>query len=135
MIRIVKAYKEDNCWYIDDDNGFSKSENELVAGIPELIELIAGRKAAKVEIKYSDEFFNGSKKLSLIHTNEEGSTYRYLDNKNQSHEGWLCPVFFWYFEKPPKHLYINIIQIDELEDLPVVENNHSLFHKILKEMK
>lgn len=34
----LKAYMDpDGRWYVDDQNGFTKEENELVCGVPEAI--------------------------------------------------------------------------------------------------
>ncbi|HET7838244.1 MAG TPA: DUF6717 family protein [Rectinemataceae bacterium] len=102
----VRAYRDEEGWFIDDDNGFSKSDNELIAGIPKIIELMAGSDARRVRIRYSDRPFKDAKLLSLLHSNELGATYQYDDG--ELHEGWLCPVFFWYFKEAPARLYVRI---------------------------
>lgn len=53
LISTVQAYKDGSCRYIDDNNGFSKAENQLVGGIPELIEFLVPD-AISVKIQYSD---------------------------------------------------------------------------------
>jgi len=103
----VHALKETGYWYIDDDNGFSKADNQLVAGIPEIIELLAGTSTSRVSIEYADESFSGSICLTLISTTSSGSTYRGTIN-GKVMEGWLCPVFFYYFKKAPEKLYVRI---------------------------
>ena len=108
---VIQAYKENKSWYVDDDNGFSKADNQLVGGVPEIIEFLAGTSTRRVRIEYCDEPFENSKKMMLVATSKTGSTYTYTDEKGQSHAGWLCPVFFWYFPKAPEHLYITVTPI------------------------
>ena len=105
----VKAYKDpDGRWYVDDDNGFSKAENEFVAGVPEFIELLAGPDSNSVKIKYSESIFAGSQKaLMLEETDPTGSTYSYVHNAKEERL-WLCSVFFWYFKKAPEMLFVQI---------------------------
>lgn len=104
----VQAYKdEDGRWYVKDSNGFSKSENELVAGVPELIESLApGSKLVK--IKYSESIFTGSQRvLTSESENAAGATYSYVHNLVE-HKIWLCSVFFWYFKSAPFMLFVQI---------------------------
>lgn len=104
----VKAYKENGKWYINDMNGYSKEANELVDGMPQLIEHFVGKETQYVSITYSDKEFGNSKVLSLVSTDEFGTWYEYVDERNVPHVGWLCPVFFWYFAKPPEKLYVDV---------------------------
>jgi len=104
----VRAYKEDGKWYIRDRNGYSKGANELVDGIPQLIEYFVGQATKHVSITYSDKDFENSRTLSLVSTDDYGTWYEYIDERNVPHVGWLCPVFFWYFEKPPEKLYFEV---------------------------
>lgn len=102
----VMAYKENGKWYIKDLNGYSKEANELVDGIPQLIEHFVGQEARTVTITYSDMEFEDSKVLNLVSTDEFGSWYEHIDERNVPHAGWLCPVFLWYFPRPPEELYV-----------------------------
>ena len=104
----VKAYKDDDGrWYVSDNNGFSKAENEFVDGVPELIEVLAPN-SKLVKIKYSESIFTGSQKtLSLKSENSAGATYDYVHNAKEC-QLWLCPVFFWYFKKAPEMLFVQI---------------------------
>lgn len=103
----VHAFKDKACWYVDDANGFSKADNQLVGGVPEIIECIAGKAATRVSIDFSIEPFADSVCLSLLSGTTTGSTYRgTIDGREM--EGWLCPVFFHYFKEAPQRLYIKI---------------------------
>jgi len=78
-----------------------------VKGIPEIIEQLAGKSTSRVSIEYADEPFADSTCLNLISTTSSGSTYRGTINRKEM-EGWLCPVFFYYFKKAPEKLYFRI---------------------------
>jgi len=104
----VQAYKDDDGrWYVKDNNGYSKAENELVAGVPELIETLApGSKLVK--IRYSESIFTGSQSVLISESeNAAGATYRYTHNQVE-HKIWLCHVFFWYFKSVPFMLFVQI---------------------------
>ena len=109
--RTVHAMKDDGYWYVDDDNGFSKADNQLVAGIPEIIECLAGGDASRVSIDYSDEPFPNAICLTLVSGSTTGSTYRGTINGTEM-EGWLCPVFFHYFKEAPEKLYVRISRVN-----------------------
>jgi hypothetical protein len=47
--------------------------------------------------------------LTLKSGNTSGSTYRGTINGIEM-EGWLCPVFIYYFKKAPEKLYVRIAQ-------------------------
>ncbi len=104
---IVKAYKDSEGWFISDSNGFSKAQNQLIGGVPELIEHFVGA-STKIMIKYSSVKFQDAITCDLIETRPSGSTYRYHEG-NVDYKFWLCPVFFWYFKNPPKTLFVLIV--------------------------
>jgi hypothetical protein len=105
--RFVFAYKDSTGWFIDDTNGFSKADNQLIAGIPEIIEELVGNKVSRVRINYSDSIFDGASTLKLISSSSTGSVYEGTINGREL-RGWLCPVFFYYFSSPPEKLHIRI---------------------------
>ena len=108
MIRIVYAVKEEGEWYIDDENDFRKEENLLVAGIPRIIEALAGSLARRVRIEYSDSAFPEALPMRLVSTNALGSTYSTVIDGAEM-EGWLCPVFYHYFKAAPEGLHVRIV--------------------------
>jgi len=103
----ISAIKEDDYWYVDDDNGFSKDDNLLVAGVPEIIEGIVGKSTNRVCIEMSDSFFQDSLAVTLQSSSDTGSVYA-LSMNGQTMTGWLCPVFFHYFKIAPSVLYLTI---------------------------
>jgi hypothetical protein len=108
---IITAYKEDNKWYVKDFNGYSKNANELVDGVPELIQFLVGKEISKVKIEYRRNDFPEAIKLELVSTDDFGSYYQHIDKRGVPHMGWFCPVFFWYFKEPPENLYCRIQSI------------------------
>lgn len=109
----VVAYKDAGRWYVADFNGYSRDANELVDGIPQLIEHFVGPEAARVRIDYDERPFEGAKTLTLVATDEFGTWYEYRDERDVPHMGWLCPVFFWYFARPPAKLYALVSAVPE----------------------
>ena len=103
----IYAIKDDGYWYVDDDNGFSKDDNLLVAGVPEIVESIVGRLCNRICIEMSDSYFPDSLTVTLQSTSSTGSIYAMTMN-GQTMTGWLCPVFFHYFMTAPSVLYITI---------------------------
>jgi len=49
----VHAQKESGYWYIDDDYGFSKADNQLIGGVPEIIDHLVGINFAMLVIHTS----------------------------------------------------------------------------------
>ena len=100
----IKAYREEDRWFVKDMNGFSKDDNELVLGVPEFIEKYGGQNAELIRITYSVKPMKGSVYLKRLRTSFMGTTYQYDGDQ----ELWLCPVLFWYFPEAPKALYVKI---------------------------
>ena len=123
-MKLVHAYKDSRRWYVDDKNGFTKDENQLVAGVPQLIELFVGKSAVYVEIKYDINYFEGSLKLTKEKELSSGTFYSYIYNGTKN-TCWLCPVFFWYFKQPPSNLYIYVRESTDA-DVEIIE---SFFNK------
>ena len=109
-----EAFKEGRRWYVDDNNGYDKDDNELVAGVPQTIEALAGRDAKRVEITASDTMFNGAVPIHLTDGNSAGGVEYEITIKGKSHVMWLCKVFWSYFDKrvgAPETLYVRIRKV------------------------
>ncbi len=105
----LKAYKEDERYYIDDpSNGFSKDDNELVDGVPEMIAALASAEAERLVITAGDEAFPGAVRLDLGNPDIGGGVTYTLSHGGVVIEGWLCKVFWHYFAKAPKKLFVLI---------------------------
>lgn len=109
--RTVFAVKEGRLWYIDDDNGFSHEDNLLVAGIPEIIEAMAGPAATRVRMEYSTEPRAGALHLRLVSSPSSGSVYS-TSIGGRPMTGWLCPVFQHYFQESPQDLFVTFTKAD-----------------------
>ena len=107
----LKAYKKRGHWYNDDpENGFSESQNELVAGVPEVIERFVGT-ASRAKVDVSTTKFKGSLRLMLVDDDVAGGMEYMVDygwgDKNPII--WICEVTWFYFgESAPENLYIKI---------------------------
>jgi hypothetical protein len=106
----LKAYRDpDLRWYVDDPaNGFSKAQNELVAGVPELLESLVSPRATRVMIRVETAAFEGGLELRLLQDGgkELGVDYAVVSEANSSI--WLCEVLFWYFPTAPQRLWISV---------------------------
>jgi len=96
LLRLVKfsssfiAYKEEDRWFVQDLNGFSKQDNELVLGVPEFLERFMPN-STKIKIHYYTTPKDNSIELTMIATSFFGTTYIYM-YKNNEYQLWLCPV-------------------------------------------
>ena len=113
-LAVFEAYREGRKWYVDDDNGFDKDDNELVAGVPETIVALAGRDASRVEITASDTPFKDSVPITLTDGNVAGGVEYEINIKGKTHTMWLCQVFWAYFDKKagaPEKLHVRIRKV------------------------
>ncbi len=115
VLRLVKfspsfvAYKDEDSWFVQDLNGFSKQDNELVLGVPEFLERFLPE-SKKIKIYYYTTPQTGSIELTMISTSFFGTTYSYT-YKGSKYSLWLCPVLFWYFPEAPKRLFVKMRRI------------------------
>ena len=93
-------------WFFDDKAKGIVHE-EFVAGIPELIKFLCeNARATKVHAIIDTQRFEGAFELKFSHEENGGVVYS-LHHLN----GWLCPVFWQYFSKPPKSLWVSVKEI------------------------
>lgn len=107
--------KEKGKWFnIDEKNGFTQDENEMVGGVPDLIEMFVGTEVKNVEITLSTERVNCTYyPLKLISDKDAGGVSYMVDFgfKRKNPIIWLCKVFWYYFETAPRNLYYKIIPV------------------------
>ncbi len=100
----IKPYKT-TTWVFDDKARDIQAE-PFVVGIPEMINHFTKgiKNAAKgFNLLFSATPIPGAE-AHLIKIREEGrGTWYRLDGSTL--EGWLCPVLYEYFDRPPKHIY------------------------------
>jgi len=104
------VYREGLRWFIDDNGRFPKAENELVAGIPNIILKLVG-KVNQAKVTARDNFYEGFLRLVFFCENSNGFTYSIITERGAIKE-WLSPAFWHYFEKIPIELYINVKAIN-----------------------
>ena len=106
----LNIYREGSRWYVGDDNGFSKDENELVASITEMIESLIG-KAEGATLVASTEPIDGALHLTLVDPDVDGGVEYSIETPAGELIGWLCRVFWHYFDSAPEQLYVTIAAV------------------------
>ena len=110
----LKFYKKKDRWFNDDpSNGFDEDDNEMVAGVPQVIEYFTGSKATKAEAEISTEWFKGCIPMRLIDNDIAGGVEYQLDLGYRMPKPiiWLCQVFWVYFEEAPEFLFVKIRKV------------------------
>ena len=101
----ILAYRTRGGWSFDDD-AFGLVAEPFVAGIPEMINILAAQVGAtdRIVLTFAPTPFPGDA-ICLDRTNEEfgGNWYRWND---RGMLGWLCPALLHYFPTVPDAIYI-----------------------------
>jgi hypothetical protein len=101
----ILAYRVNGGWSFDDDAVGLVAE-PFVAGIPEMIDILASQVGAtdRIVLTFAPTEFPGSM-IRLDCTGEEfgGNWYRWVDRELT---GWLCPALLHYFPQAPAEIYI-----------------------------
>jgi len=107
-ILTLKIIKENGRWFLNEHNGFTKEQNELVSQVPEMIHTLIGTQVQAATLEVALASLPGSTLLCLEQTDVAGGvTYR-MDTPDGPIIGWLCSVFWYYFKKAPEQLFIRI---------------------------
>lgn len=105
-LKQILAYRTRGGWSFDDAS-FELVAEPFVAGIPEMIDILAEQIGAtdSILLTFSPTQFPGSI-LRLDRTSEEfgGNWYRW-DERGMV--GWLCPALLHYFPTAPDAIYIS----------------------------
>ena len=103
--------REGSRWYVTDNNGASKEDNELVGGVPELLASLLPENTISGVIFVSDKSFNNALSFSLVNDDSGGGVEYSLPSPNEDEAIWLCSVFWRYFNKPiaPAQLFVRIL--------------------------
>jgi hypothetical protein len=100
------VYREEDRWFVQDENGFSKQENELIAGVPELLESIVGKARLARVIVSTEPFERYQKHLVFEDADADGGvTYSIVGD---SQACWLCAVYHYYFPVTAPELFVFI---------------------------
>ena len=101
----ILAYRVNGGWSFDDDAVDLVAE-PFVAGIPEMIDILAEQVGAadRIVLTFAPTEFPGSM-IRLDRTGEEfgGNWYRWAERELT---GWLCPALFRYFPQAPVVIHI-----------------------------
>lgn len=101
----ILAYRTVGGWSFDDD-AFELVAEPFVAGIPEMIDVLAAQVGAtdRIVLTFSPTPFPGDV-IRLDWSGEEfgGNWYRWAD---RGMLGWLCPALLHYFPTAPDAIYI-----------------------------
>ncbi|SIO56167.1 hypothetical protein SAMN05444166_5194 [Singulisphaera sp. GP187] len=105
-IMVITPYWFNGTWVFDDPAVGLKRE-PFVAGVPEMIDVLAKDIPDAKEgfrLLFSANRFPGTQKtLTWIRGDSLGNYYR-LDDPPM--EGWICPAMFKYYKTPPKALHV-----------------------------
>jgi hypothetical protein len=101
----INVYRHHGGWAFDNDTVGLVAE-PFVAGIPDMIDILADRVGAtdQIILTFGLDEFPGSM-IRLDRTREEfgGNWYRWED---RGMDGWLCPALFHYFPTALERIYI-----------------------------
>ena len=117
MTYTIQFYKEPSGRWFFDDEAKGIFHEEMVEGVPEILNFYAGWDADTVDITFSDAPFNGyDAKLVFLEEVDGGAPpyggviYGDFDGVSTLGTGWFCPTFWKYFDKPaPRYLYFKVL--------------------------
>jgi len=101
----ILAYRVNGGWSFDDD-AMGLVAEPFVAGIPEMIDILAEQVGAtdRIILTFAPTEFPGAM-IRLDRTKEEhgGNWYAWIGRHMQ---GWLCPALLRYFPQAPEVIHI-----------------------------
>lgn len=105
-IMVINPYWYEGTWVFDDP-GVGLKREPFVAGVPEMIDVLAKDIPDAKEgfrLLFSANPFPGAQKtLTWLRGDSLGNYYR-LDDPPM--EGWICPALFRYYKAPPKAIHV-----------------------------
>jgi hypothetical protein len=101
----VHVYRLDGDWYMDDPEKEIILE-ELIRGMPEIIEHLVGKRTDRFICTFSEQARLGKSAALEKHAESEGGCWYVL--KGTSLRGWLCPTIFRYFNTIPAVIYLDV---------------------------
>ncbi len=99
----AQIYRLDGDWYMDDPERGIVLE-ELILGIPEIIEHLVGRRTDRFICTFSAEPLDGKSSVLEKDGESDGGCWYLL--RGTSLRGWLCPTIFQYFDPAPGVIYL-----------------------------
>lgn len=101
QINMIEPYRKYGTWVFDDPK-VDLHEEPFVAGIPEMIDTMAGDHD-RLRLTFSSEAFPDYQLRLKRREEEHGGTWYELDGGIR---GWLCPALLKYFDEAPDELYV-----------------------------
>ena len=109
MMFTLHLYREGDRWFFDDVRKDIEHE-EFVGGIPEILyEMADSARITKCDVSVSTQKLPGGVELLLAdEVDPLGGVFYDYPCEAKMLRGWLCPVFWQYFDPPdaPKKLWV-----------------------------
>jgi DNA polymerase-3 subunit alpha len=99
----AQIYRLDGDWYMDDPEKEIVLE-ELILGMPEIIEHLVGRRIDRFICTFSAQPLDGKNAVLEKDGESDGGCWYLL--RGTSLRGWLCPTIFQYFDPAPGVIYL-----------------------------
>lgn len=118
-MKFIVFYKEDGTWYADV-KGYTKEENEMIAGADVFLDIISGGKKT-VGLEVSNKIYPKAKfLLKRVNHDDYGATYQILGSHPDApalsgtaydlgivnEQLWLCNVVHTFFGEHPEYISI-----------------------------
>ena len=111
MIYTIQFYREPSGRWFFDDEVKGIIHEEMVEGVPEILNFYVGWDVDTVDITFSDVPFDDyDAKLVFLEEVDGGVIYGDFDRVSTLGTGWFCSTFWKYFDKPaPRYLYFKVL--------------------------
>ena len=109
-IYAIRPYFARGQWQFDDPSRNLYGE-ALIAGIPEIIQMVCAEKGiTKPETGFSvlfssQPFPGGDTVLEYVRSEYGGNWYKL---RGLNIEGWLCPSLYKFFKETPQNIYLQV---------------------------
>ncbi len=104
-VQEIYPYRYYDGWVFDSAE-FGLSKEGLVGGTDRIIDALlarAGLEGRPFALRFSDQTFDGSAAAPWVRPEDGGNVYHLFGI-----DGWLCPNFLHYFDRPPAVLHVAV---------------------------
>lgn len=113
MIYTIQFYREPSGRWFFDDEVKGIIHEEMVEGVPEILNFYAGWDKNSVDVEVTNEAPDNPEnyaRLVYFEDADGGVIYGDFDGISTYATGWFCPTFWKYFDWPaPKELYFKVL--------------------------
>jgi hypothetical protein len=112
MLYRLRTYKYDSQWCFDDEER-GVEEEPFVRGTDRILDYLAAN-AVLPQLGFdllvsAEPFPESMARFKHLDSVDGGELYEWDTPSNgDSLVGWLCSVFYKYFQEPPKYLYVGV---------------------------